>query len=493
MNQKNTIEVDKEQVLTAEESGEKEQALSASSDEKEGMPAERPEKEIDVTPETQAVEGESGDDVVPMDDKSYIRGGILFLIIAFGGFAFWAAFAPLGSAIVSQGEVMVDSYRKSIQHYEGGIVENILVRNGDLVKEGEPLLQLETTQFRSERDGLIKRILSTQAELERLQSEQAFNTQFSFSQRLLDSAKDDSDIQDVLDQQAQLHKARMSAYMQEQQALGSRVEQIQQQIAGMERQVEILDQQIASLQDEQEAFDTLFKEGLGDGQRARELNRQVLQNKNDRARLESEMARLKIQVTEANLQQATRRQDFLKEVGEQLKQMQAQYFELQERFRVAEDRMNRSTVRAPERGIVVGLQVHTLGSVISSGQTILDLVPEKDQFVVEARIMTMDINDIYLGQLADIRFSAFNQRTTKVIEGEVVNISADRLMDESTGMPYYLVRLGVTDQGVSDMDESMKLKPGMPAEVMIKRGERTLFSYLLKPISDSFARSLKEK
>ncbi len=469
MSQKDVIEVDEKQVILADEADPKPQESQA------------------------PVDTSGAAEEVPTDDKKYIRGGLIFLLIAFGGFAAWAALAPLGSAIVSQGEVMVDSYRKSIQHYEGGIVENILVRNGDLVKKGEPLLQLETTQFNSERDGYVKRLLSSQAELERLRTEQTFSNTLTYSQRLLDSAKEDDDIREVLKQQKQLHKARMSAFMQEQQALGSRIEQIEQQIVGMEAQHSILNQQIDSLQEEQDAFDTLFKEGLGDGQRARELNRQVLQNKNDRARLESEMARLKIQITETNLQQATRRQDFLKEVGERLKQLQAEYFDLQERFRVAEDRVERSTVRAPERGIVVGLQVHTLGSVISSGETILDLVPEKDKFVVESRVMIQDINDVYLGQKADIRFSAFNQRVTKVIEGEVVNISADRLTDERDGMPYYLTRMRVTEQGIVDMGDGMELKPGMPAEVMIKRGERTLFSYLLKPITDSFARSLKEK
>ncbi|WP_051227160.1 HlyD family type I secretion periplasmic adaptor subunit [Oceanospirillum beijerinckii] len=447
-----------------------------------------PAKQEDLlTPPPQPVQSD-----VPVDDRRYIRSGILFLLLTLGGFSLWAGFVPLSSALISSGEVMVDSYRKSIQHYEGGIVKNILVRNGDKVAAGDPLIQLDTTQWDADRDATQKRLLNTQAELERLRAQQRFDTNLTFSDNLLQEAKKSQDISNVLKQQRQLHTASMSAFMQEQQALGARVEQINQQVSGYEQQRSILEQQITSLDEEQKAFDTLFKEGLGDGQRARELNRQLLQRQNEKARNESEIARLKLQATEAELQQATRKQDFLKEIGERIKQTQADYFDLQERIRVAEDKVRRATIRAPEKGIVVDLQVHTLGSVATPGQTLLDLVPEKDKFVVEAKVMTQDINELYKGQLADIRFSAFNHGKTKVIEGEVVLVSADRLVNERDGMPYYLARIRVTDKGYSEMDESMQLKPGMPAEVMIRRGDRTLFSYLLKPLADSFARGLKE-
>lgn len=448
---------------------------------------------VKSVPAAQAVSGQpSSDSEVPVNDGRYIKIGIVFLLITLGGFSAWAGLAPLSSALISSGEVVVDSYRKSIQHYEGGIVENIFVRNGDLVSAGDALIQLDTTQSEAERDATQMRIYSTQAELQRLMAEQAFSDELNFSEELLAAVSDNAGIRNFLEQQRQLHKARVNAYQQEQKALSSRVEQINQQIIGLEGQGKILDKQIASLQQEQKAFATLFEEGLGDGQRARELNRQILQKQNEKANTESEVARLKIQATEVDLQQATRKQDFLKDVGERIKQVQSDYFDLQERIRVAEDRLRRATIRSPEPGVVVDMQVHTLGSVAPPGQTLLDLVPEKDQFVVETRVMTQDVNDLYKGQRADIRFSAFDQRQTKVIHGEVVHVSADRLLNERDGMPYYLARIRVTEQGLQDMAADMELKPGMPAEVMIRRGERTLFSYLLKPISDSFARGLKE-
>lgn len=430
---------------------------------------------------------------VPVNEQRYTRIGIVFLLVTLGSFSLWAAFAPLSSALVTMGEVVVDSYRKSIQHYEGGIIANLYVRNGDLVDAGDALIQLDTTQAEAEHDATRTRLLSAQAELERLRSEQKLEAELLFSEALSAAAKKDQDIAEVLEQQKNLHQASVSAFMQEQKALLSRGEQIDEQVLGLLAQRPILAEQVQSLESEQKAFATLFEEGLGDNQRARELNRQVLQKKNEQARIESEIARLRIQRSETDLQATQRKQDYLKQIGERLRQVQAEYFDLKERLNVASDRLERATIRAPERGVVVDMQVHTIGSVVPSGQTLLDLVPEEDKYVVETKVNTQDINDLYKGQLADIRFSAFNQRRTKVIEGEVIHVSADRLLNERDGSPYYMARIKVTDKGREDMSEEMALRPGMPAEVMIKRGERTLFSYLLKPITDGFARSLKEK
>ena len=430
---------------------------------------------------------------VPTDDNRYIKFGLLFLLLTLGGFSIWAAFAPLGSAIISAGEVVVDSHRKSIQHYEGGIVENIFVKSGDLVAAGDPLIKLESIQFTAQQISSQKRLLTTKAELERLIAEQSFNTSLVFSEELLEHAELDVDIKNALDQQQQLHKARLKAFMQEQDALRTRIEQTRQQITGLTQQSEIINEQIVSLQAERQAYATLFDEGLGDGQRARELDRSVLGTQNDVARIESDILRMKIQITETELQIATREQDYLKEVGERIRQAQNDYYNFQENQQIAADRAKRAVIRSPEAGIVVDMQVHTIGSVASPGQTLLELVPEQDTFVVEAKINTQDINEVYVGQKADIRFSAFSASMTKIIEGEVIHVSADRLLNERDNAPYYQARIRVTEQGVSDMSEDMALKPGMPAEVMILRADRTMFSYLIKPIADSFARSFKEK
>ncbi|MFT2111208.1 HlyD family type I secretion periplasmic adaptor subunit [Marinomonas sp. 2405UD68-3] len=434
---------------------------------------------------------------VPVDDRKYIRFGTIFLIMTFGLFSLWAGLAPLSSALVSQGEVVVDSYRKSIQHLEGGIIENIYIRDGDKVVAGQPLIQLETTQIESQRKSNEKRLFSAKAELERLYAEQNFSTELTFSQALQVQATKDEDIASELIQQEQLLKVRLNAFKQEEKALETQINQIQQQIKGLNEQIQIQTQQVTLLEEEEIAFRTLFEEGLDDGQRSRELKHTVLGAKSDLEQLKSDIIRLSLTITETKLQIAKRKQDFLKDSGERIRSVQNNYYDSQERLEIATNLLEKSTIRAPENGIVVDLQIHTIGSVAAPGRTLLDIVPLKDSFVVEAKLMPQDINEVYQGQIADIRFSAFNTRITKVIEGEVIDVSADRLLNEQDQSSYYLARIKVTDQGEQDMADSftddMELKPGMPAEVMIRRGERTMFSYLLKPITDSFARSLKEK
>ena len=443
---------------------------------------------------------------VPVNTQAYVRGGLVFLLVTLGLFTLWAAFAPLSSAIVAQGEVVVENYRRNIQHLEGGIIEQIHVRDGDRVEAGDPLIQLQTTQWQAEREMTRKRLFSTLAEWQRLQQEETyiealddFNPPsemrlppLQFNESLLLQAQQDSDVDQVVNQQQRLYRARLTAFTQQQQSLAKRIEQITQQVQGLEEQREILNEQIQATEEEQLAFATLFDEGLADGQRARDLRRTLLDQRNQAAGNRSEIARLNLQATETRLQLTGNRQDFLKEIGERSKEAQANYFDLQERFQVASDALSRATITAPDAGIVVDLQVHTLGGIAAPGTTLMELVPEQEAFIVEARIEPQDVNHLFRGQLADIRFSAFNQRLTPIIEAEVANISADRLLDEQQGMHYYLVRLRLTDQGQADMTEAMQLKPGMPAEVMIRRGERTMFSYLLKPITDGLARSLTE-
>ena len=435
---------------------------------------------------------QSASEDVPQDANRYIRIGLFIIIVGFGGFAFWATFAQLGSAVISPGEVVQESYRKTIQHYEGGIVENIAVRDGDLVKAGDLLVKLETTQWQGELRSLSQSMYSHLIELERLQHEQQLAKNLEFSQRVIDAAAESEDLQSVLRQQKRLYTARIESYNKEQQSLSSRIAQTQVLVKGLEEQRGLLQEQIKLINEEQKAYATLQDERLGDGTRARELARQALSLRNEAARLKAEQERTRLQASEVEVQLANNEQTFQKEVGERIRTTQSAYFEAQERFLVMQDRVNRSSIRAPEAGYIVNMQLHTIGGITNSGQNILDLVPVGDQFVVETKIATQDINSVFIGQKADIRFSAFDQRTTPSVEGEVVHISADSILDEKTGMNYYLTRVRVTEHGAAKL-ENLRLIPGMPAEVMLRREDRTFLSYLMKPLVDSFTRSFKEK
>jgi len=429
---------------------------------------------------------------LPLNTKKYIQIGSLIILLGFGGFGLWATFAQLGSAVITQGEVVSETYSKTIQHYEGGIVKDIAVRDGDLVQAGDLLVQLDTTQWEGELRSTSQAMYSHLIELERLEHEQQLASQLEFSPEVQAAAQQSEGLQKVLSQQKRLYAARIESYTKEQQTLSSRIAQTKVLVKGLEEQRQLLEEQIELINQEQQAYATLQDERLGDGTRARELARQALSLRNEAARLKAEQERTRLQASEVEVQLANNEQTFQKEVGERLRDAQNNYYEAKERFLVMQDRLNRSAIRAPEAGHIVNMQLHTIGGITRSGENILDLVPLSDQFVVEARIQTQDINSVYPGQLADIRFSAFDQRTTPSIEGEVVHISADSLQDEKTGMHYYLTRVKVTEQGSKNLS-NLQLIPGMPAEVMLRRQSRTFLSYLMKPLADSFTRSFKEK
>ena len=206
---------------------------------------------------------------------------------------------------------------------------------------------------------------------------------------------------------------------------------------------------------------------------------------------QSDITRTKLQISETELQIVQLNKDFSSEVVGQLAEVQTRVFDLQERISALQDRIKRIVIRAPEDGMILGMKIHTVGGVVSSGTPLLDIVPSVSDLIVEAQVSPIDIDRVSVGKKADIRFSAFKNATTPEIEGKVVQISADRLMNEQTGMPYYLARVSLTEEGIRSLG-ALKLQPGMPAEVLINTGDRTMLQYLMQPATDAFARSMIE-
>lgn len=428
---------------------------------------------------------------LPLQDRAYRRLGMLILLVAFGGFGGWALTANLAVAVVAPGSVSVESFKKTVQHLEGGIVEKILVEDGARVEAGDPLLVLDDTQSRAQLQIAQSEYRIARASEVRLLAEQAGDDALHFPDELLNS--DSPRVQAVLNVQRWLFEARHESLQGTLAALDEQVVQMQEQIAGLESAQRVNDSRIRSLAGEASDYRALFKEGLGNNQRLRELERQVMQYQGENAQHSSEVARLKSQISENGLQKEIRTQEFQQEVGEQLREVQAKIADAEERIVALSDQVRRTRVLAPVSGTVVGMQIHTLGAVIRSGDPLMDIVPAGEGFVVEARVPDRDIDNVYIGQPAEIRFSAFNQRLSNVIDGEVVHVSADSFEDEATGAHYYKARVKVTERGRSDMTESMQLLAGMPAEVMIRTGERTFASYVAKPFSDMLARAMREE
>lgn len=422
----------------------------------------------------------------PVDGRPWQRIGLLVLLIAFGGFGGWAVAANLAVGVVASGKVAAASLTRTVQHYEGGIVSEIRVDDGDRVEAGEVLIVLDDTRARSQLQLARNQFLLNRASEVRLAAELAESETLHFPAELHDS--ESRRVGEAMAVQQGLFFARRQALDGTLETLAQQAYQYREQQEGLETLIEVNRQRIASLDEEADDLRGLFESGHGDRRRLRELERDILELEGETVQQEANVARIEAQISENWLQRQVWRQEFHQESGERLGEVQAQIADAEERLTALEDEVRRTAVRAPVAGTIVGLRLHSVGSVLAAGAPVLDLVPAGDSFVVEARVPVNEIDSLYPGQAARIRFSAFNQRLTHAVEGELIHLSADSLVDETTGSDYYLARIAVDD---TLLPEEMRLVAGMPAEVMIHTGERTFASYLLKPFTDVLARAMR--
>ena len=429
----------------------------------------------------------------PTDDRGLRWFGFIVLIVAFGGFGGWAATALLDSAAVAPGTVTVESYRKTVQHLEGGIVREILVRDGDTVKEGDVLLQMDGTQARAQLEIAKVQYFAAEALESRLLAERNQTETIAIPAELRAEGNDPR-VHDAINTEQQTFTARRSTLKGEISLLRQQIEQLQEQTRGLDALAKSKQQRITSYTNEANDFGQLAKQGFSDKLRQRELERAAFELEGERAQHLSDLSRAKLQMGQAELQILQLQKRFQSEVADQLREVQTKLFDLRERMRALQDTVARTTIKAPASGTVVSMAVHTVGAVLSPGTPILEIVPQGEQLIVEAHVQVTDIDKVVPGLKADVRFSAFHARTTPVLEGRVLNVSADRLVDRATNMPYYLARVQVPDTELRKLkDLGLDLLPGMPAEVIIKTGERTFLQYLLQPALDSAARSFREK
>jgi len=416
------------------------------------------------------------------------RVGVVLLLMIFGVFGGWSLLAPISGAALAPGIVAVESHKKTVQHLEGGIVKKIHVRNGDAVAAGDVLLSMDTTQSKAQLEIVKGQFIAQLAKESRLLAEREAKVQVDYPTSL-DLA--DVRAQDEIESQNYLFKARTSARLGEIAVLEQRVEQLQESVNGLRNLKRSKQTLLASYSEEVEDYRELLKEGFSDKVRLRDSERNYARLEGESAELLSSIAATKIQVGETKLQILQRQKEFHTQVADELAQTQTSLSDVRERMHALQDTLERTEVRAPVAGVVHNLVVHTEGAVLSSGSPIVDVIPQSDDLVVQAQVALVDIDRVFIGQDVKIRFSAFKSSTTQVISGQVASLSADRLTDEITGMPYYMALVKVTDEGVNEM-QGLDLLPGMPAEVLISTGSRTLFQYMTQPVSDALARSLIE-
>nr|WP_253278625.1 HlyD family type I secretion periplasmic adaptor subunit [Pseudomonas thivervalensis] len=423
-----------------------------------------------------------------VDDTPVRRVGYLMLLVTFGLFGGWAALAPLDSSALAPGVVTVKSYRKTVQHLEGGIVRELRVHDGDLVKSGDVLLVLDNTQARSEMEAMRSQLIAALQLQARLEAERD-----ALPEPLAVPALDPADlrVQEARDSEARIFQARRTSLLGEIGLQEKTIGQIEEQIRGFKAIIASKQALAASYQEEIVDLRALLAEGYVDKQRLREQERSLARLQTETAESQSEIAQAHVHIDEARLKILQLKKTFASEVAGLLGDARTKVYELRERLATLQDRDQRTDILAPESGMVMGMTVHTLGAVVSPGTALLDIVPANEELIVEAQVSPMDIDRIALGKLADIRFSAFKSSTTPVMEGRLVQISADRLINKDTGTAYYLARVALTDKGRQTLG-NLTLVPGMPVEVLVNTGARTLLQYLMQPASNVFARSLIE-
>jgi epimerase transport system membrane fusion protein len=416
------------------------------------------------------------------------RVGLFIFFLVFGVFGFWAGFAPLDGAARAAGVVTVKSYKKVIQHLEGGIVAEILVRNGDVVAAGDPLLVLDNTQSLAQLGIANALFVALKSREARLLAESSGSESISFATALMQAG---SNADAEMASERQIFLARKAARDGEVEVLEQREDQLASRVTGLEAVRTSKLELAASYSEELVDVRELLEEGFSDKQRLRELERSYSSYNGEAADLTANISSTQMQIGETRLQILQQDKDFLNEVVNELGEVRTRLKDSEERAVALRDIVRRTSITAPADGIVNGMQIHTIGGVVRAGVDIAEIVPQLDELIIEANVSPMDIDRVTVGQEATISFSAFNSGLVPTIYGKVIGISADSLVDQNTGALYYLARVEVTPEGMSDMGD-LVLVSGMPAEVFITTGTRTFLQYLFKPFTTALSRSFIE-
>ena len=409
------------------------------------------------------------------------------------GLLVWAALAPLDEGVPTQGMVTLDTKRKTVQHLSGGIVQQVLVREGQLVQEGQVLLVLDDAVARANHESVRQRYLALRAVQGRLLAEQSGARSISFHPDLLAAAQDPL-IQHQMVTQQQLFMARQAALQADVQALQENIQGQQGLLQSYEGMVGHRSQQLASFEEELKHIRSLVTDGYAPRNRQRELERAVADLRASLAELQGSRMHTERNIAELRQRILSRQQAQRQEVESQLSDVTREVQSDAEKFPATEADLARTQIKSPASGQVVGLTVQTVGGVIHAGQNLMDVVPADQPLLLEARIDPHLIDKVKAGLKTDIRFNAFAHSPQLVVEGEVLSVSSDLLAEQhgNAVISYYLARLRVTPEGMQTLG-SRRMQPGMPAEIIIKTGERSLITYLLSPLTKRLAASMKEE
>jgi len=423
--------------------------------------------------------------------RRHVVTGIAAIAVLAGGLGGWAMTTELSGAVIASGALVVDTNLKKVQHPTGGVVGELRVRNGDRVKAGDVVIRLDDTTTRANLAIVIKGLDELAARQARLEAERDDDENIDFAVELL-ARKSNPDVARILGSEQILFDLRRKARLGQKAQLREKVAQVQDEILGLSGQADAKKREIELIQRELEGVRDLWSKKLVPISRLTALEREATRLDGERQQYISAVAQAKGKISETKLQIIQIDQDLRSEVAKELREIQAKSAELVERKVAAQDQLMRVDVRAPQDGIVHQLAVHTIGGVVTASEPLMLIVPEADELTVEVKLPPQNIDQLSGGQRAILRFSAFNQGTTPEINGVVTTISADITQDQKTSASYYLVRISMSADEIARLND-LKLVAGMPVEAFIQTGDRTVMSYLVKPLHDQIVKAFRER
>lgn len=411
---------------------------------------------------------------------------VALLVVGIGG---WAAATQISGAVIAPGKLVVDSNVKKVQHPTGGVVGELLVKEGDQVKQGDVVVRLDGTQARSSLAVVNKALDELIARQARNEAERDGDKSVVFPADMVER-KGDPEVARLMSGEQRLFEMRKAAREGQKAQLREQIQQLQLQIEGTQAQEAAKAKEVTLLMQELESVRVLWKQNLVQISRVTALERDAARLEGERASLVAAVAQGRGRIAELELKIHQIDQDLSTEVGKELAEIRAKKSELTERRVSAEDQLKRIDLVAPQDGRVFQRNVHTVGGVIQAGEPVMLIVPQSDALIIEAKVAPHDIDQIHIGQHAVLRFAAFNQRTTPELNGEVIHIGADVAQDDKATEPYYSVRVRVSDGELARLD-GLQLLAGMPVEVFIQTTPRTVASFLVKPLTDQLARAFR--
>jgi HlyD family secretion protein/epimerase transport system membrane fusion protein len=417
--------------------------------------------------------------------------GVAVILIFVGGFGAWGALAPIAGAALAPGTVNPKGNRKTVQHLEGGIIAELRVAEGDLVQAGDPVVVLQETQARAGFEMLMDQRRMLEAQQVRLLAEQANRDIIAFPEWLL-AESDDPKVRELLDAQLDLFAARRDIIRGLKAILIKRIGQLNEQIAGLEAEIDSQTRQLTLIQEELEGKKTLLDKGLIPKPEYLRLARLKEEIFGERAQNRANVARAWQSIGETELEIVKIDLEAQDQIAEQLTKVQSELATVRERLSAQDDVLKRTVITAPVSGQVLNLRFHTTGGVVRPGEPVMDIVPQGADLVIEARVSPIDIDVVHPGQKAQVHLTAYGQRNLPIIMGTLRRVSADAFTDEGTGERYYMATIEVPLEELEAIPQTIQLTPGMPTEVLILTGERTLFDYMTRPLVDAVRRSFRE-